>query len=432
MTPSELLTHLIRFDTSNPPGNEKACILWIKELLDKAGFATALFAKDPERPNLVARLKGQGQAPPLLLYGHVDVVPAREKGWTHPPFSGDTVGGFIWGRGALDMKGGIAIMLSALLSIAEQHLVPRGDIIFTALSDEEAGGDFGAGFMITHHPEQFSGVRYAIGEFGAFPFYVGKTCFYPIQTGEKQVCWMKGRLNGIGGHGSQRIRGGAMAKLGQILHRLDRKGLPVHITDIPKAMIEKIAEQMPLPGRFVIKQLLNPLLTNRVLSLLGERGSMFDPLLHHTINVTKIHAGDTVNVVPSHIDIEMDGRILPGFTAEDFIKELRGLTGPDLDIEITRHEPCPGAPDMGLFSMLSTILKEHHPGCIPIPMLLSGITDARYFSRLGIQTYGFLPMNLPRDFNFSALIHTVDERVPVACLDFGAGAMEDLILRYSG
>lgn len=432
MNPSELLAHLIRFDTSNPPGYEKACILWISDLLAQAGFSTTLFAKDPERPNLVARMKGRSQAPPLLLYGHVDVVPAKEKDWTHPPFSGQNAGGFIWGRGTLDMKGGIAMMLAALLSLARTNTVPAGDIIFAALSDEEAGGDFGAKFMVSHHPEQFDGVRHAIGEFGAFPFYIGKTCFYPIQTGEKQVCWMKASLKGKGGHGSQRLTGGAMASLGRILSRLDRKRLPVHITPVARDMVTKIADALPQPGGFFFKQLLNPHFTDPILTLLGERGAMFDPLLHNTVNITMIKGGDAVNVIPSRIDLEMDGRILPGFTIQDFLKELKAVTGPGLEIEITRHEPCPGRADMGLFPTLSSILTEFHPGCVPIPMLLSGITDARHFSRLGIQTYGFIPMNLPPDFNFSTLIHSVNERVPVESLAFGAQAMEALIKRYSG
>ncbi len=431
MNPSHLLSTLIRFDTSNPPGNEKDCILWIKDLLDKAGLTTALFARDPQRPNLVARLKGRGSRSPLLFYGHVDVVAASDTGWAYPPFSGEIADGFIWGRGALDMKGGIAMMLSAILSVCEKGIVPAGDILFCALSDEEAGGDFGAGFMVSNHPEQFEGVRYAVGEFGGFPFYIGKTCFYPIQTGEKQVCWMKGRVNGKGGHGSQNVKGNAMAKLGRIISILDRKKMPVHITPLARDMIQQIADHLTFPAAHILKLMLNPLLTNTIIGLLGEKGAMFDPLLHHTANVTMVHGGDKVNVIPSQIEFEMDGRILPGFTAHDFIKELKTLVGGDLELEIIRNDPGSSETDMGLFPLLEHILKDLHPGAVPIPMLLSGMTDARYFSRLGIQSYGFIPLALPPSFQFNALIHAVDERVPTSALGFGVNALETLIRRMT-
>ena len=429
ISPSRILENLIRFDTSNPPGHEKDCVLWIRDLLAGHGFQTEVFAKDPERPNLVARMKGQGNVRPLLLYGHADVVPAHEPDWTCPPFSGKTVDGCVWGRGALDMKGGLAIMMSALLSLASQNHVPQGDVIFTVLCDEETGGDLGGGFMVSQHPGQFEGVRYAIGEFGGFPFYVGKTCFYPIQIGEKQVCWMKGRLKGKGGHGSQVFRGQALARLGTLLNTLDRRRMDVHITPIVAETIRQIAAALPFPGSRVLPLLLNPRLTDTVLWVLGKNGVTFDSLLHHTVNVTSVRAGDTINVVPSVVEFEMDGRILPGFTAGDFLKELRRLIGGEAEIEILRNEPCPETPDMGFFDVLKTVLTDMHPGCVPIPMLLPGITDARHFARLGIQTYGFIPMNLPPTFDFGELIHAANERVPEDSLVFGMSAIESVILR---
>ena len=432
MNPASLLQQLIRFDTSNPPGNEKDCILWIKGLLDNAGIQNDILAKDPERLNLVARIEGQKKAPPLLMYGHVDVVTTKGQQWTHPPFEGLKKDGFIWGRGALDMKGGIAMMLSAFLKLAETGFKPAGDIIFAALSDEEAGGDLGAKFLVEESSDYFQNVKYALGEFGGFPVHIGKKCFYFIQTGEKQRCWMKATLKGPGGHGSQRHTGGAMAALGKIINVFDKKRLPVHVTPIVREMIQTIARNLSLPEGLFIKQILNPVFTDTIINLMGERGDMFDPLLHNTVNITMVNGGDKINVIPSEIAFYMDGRILPGFTSEDMLKEIRERAGDTFSIDIQRHEPCPPEPDMGLFDTLAGILKKAHPGAIPVPFLLPGITDACFFSRLGIQTYGFLPMNLPKEFTFNKLIHAADERIPEYCLEFGTNAIYEVFKNYSG
>ncbi len=200
--PEKILQKLIRFDTTNPPGNEKACIDYIDDLLKKNGIESVLITKDPGRPNLIARLKGSGTAPPLLMYGHADVVTTENQIWRHPPFEGKITDGFIWGRGALDMKGTIAMMAAALIRAKAENLKPAGDIVFAVLSDEESGGNFGARYLVENYPEQFSGIRYAIGEFGACAMYVGRQKFYPIQVSEKQICWIEVTIKGPGGHGS--------------------------------------------------------------------------------------------------------------------------------------------------------------------------------------------------------------------------------------
>jgi len=189
--PAELLQNLIRFDTTNPPGNEAQCVSYINSLLTDVGFETAILDKDPDRPNLIARLKGRGTVPPLLLYGHVDVVSTANQNWTYPPFEGKVVDGYVWGRGALDMKGGVAMMLAAFLRAKAEGLIPAGDIVLAILSDEEAGSDYGANYLVENHAEQFEGIRYAIGEFGGFPLYIGQQQFYAIQVAQKQFCWMK-------------------------------------------------------------------------------------------------------------------------------------------------------------------------------------------------------------------------------------------------
>lgn len=189
--PDELLQRLIRFETTNPPGNERECVEWIDGVLRDGGYETKILAKDPERPNLLARLKGRDEAQSLLLYGHIDVVPVEGQNWQHPPFEGKNVNGWVWGRGALDMKGGVAMMLATFSRAKAEGLTPPGDVLFLVLSDEESGGDYGAKYLVEEHARLFDGVRYALGEFGGFPLYVGRRRFYPIQVAEKQLCFLR-------------------------------------------------------------------------------------------------------------------------------------------------------------------------------------------------------------------------------------------------
>ncbi|MBN1487371.1 MAG: M20/M25/M40 family metallo-hydrolase [Anaerolineae bacterium] len=428
--PDKLLQALVRFDTSNPPGQEAGCITYIDQLLTKAGFETTILAKDPERPNLIARLKGTGNAPPLLLYGHVDVVPTTKQTWTHPPFEAQIVDGYIWGRGTLDMKGGVAMMLAALLRAKAEGLTPAGDIVFTALSDEEAGGDYGAKYLVEHYPEHFEGIRYALGEFGGATMYIGDKTFYPIQIAEKQVCWLKATLRGPGGHGSRVIRGGTMAKLGRFLQLMDQNTLPIHVTPSARQMIGTMAAGLPFPTGFLLKQLLNPGLANSVLKLMGEQAATFEPMLRNTVNATIVSGGEKVNVIPSEIVLEMDGRLLPGYTPDDMQAEIHAIVGDMVELEVLRHDPYPAEPDMGLFDTLGDVLRDLDPEGVPLPMLLPAVTDGRFFARLGIQTYGFTPMKLPKDFKYFEAIHAADERVPVKAVEFGADAIYKVLQRY--
>jgi acetylornithine deacetylase/succinyl-diaminopimelate desuccinylase-like protein len=428
--PAELLQNLIRFDTTNPPGNERPCIEYINHLLNEAGIGTEIVANTPERPNLIARLKGTGNAPPLLLYGHVDVVTTKNQKWTHPPFEGRIVDGYVWGRGALDMKHGVAMYLAAVLKAKSENLSLPGDVIFAALADEEAGDDFGARYLVENHPGLFAGVRYALGEFGGFNLSISGKRFYPIMVAEKQVCWMKATFRGQGGHGSMPLHGQAMAKLSRALRLLDEHQLPVHITPPVRMMIEGLAKNIGgLTGK-VVRQILNPVLTNVILKTLGSRGELFAPLVRNTVSPTMLEAGEKTNVIPSEVQLRMDGRLVPGAKPEDMLRELRALIGDDLEIEVFKAEPGPASSDMELFSTLGDVLRSFDPLGIPLPFVLSGVTDARFFSLLGIQTYGFTPLQLPEDFNFIATVHAADERVPVTALEFGVRAVYSALQKF--
>ena len=421
--PVELLQRLIRFDTTNPPGNETELIAFVRQLLTDAGIPTQILAKDPNRPNLIARLPGNGDSSPLLLQGHVDVVTTQGQEWRYPPFEARIVDGYVWGRGALDMKGGVAMMLSAFLRAKAENASLPGDVLLVLLSDEEAGSDMGAKFLVEEHPELFEGVQYAISEFGGFTMYVGDKRFYPIQVAEKQICWTRATVHGPAGHGSMPVRGGAMAKLAALLDKLDRNRLPVHITPVARLMVEEMAAALGGGTGQALLQLLNPAATDSVLDMLGDAGRIFDAQFHNTVSPTILHASDKINVIPGEVSVDIDGRLLPGQTPDDLVRELRDLLGDEVELEILRYDPGPSEPDMGWFETLSGILRQQDPEGVPIPLLVSGVTDARFFSRLGIQTYGFLPMNLPQDYNFVATIHAADERIPAAAVEFGAEAI---------
>jgi acetylornithine deacetylase/succinyl-diaminopimelate desuccinylase-like protein len=426
--PAELLQRLIRFDTTNPPGNERPCIEWIAELVRAVGVEPQIVAKDPARPSLIARLPGAGTAPPFLMQGHIDVVPAEGE-WDHPPFSGDVANGYIWGRGALDMKGGVAMMIAAFLRAAVADAPPPADVVLCVVSDEEARGDLGARFLVEEHPALFDGVRFAIGEFGGFTLELAGRRFYPMMVAEKQLCVARATFRGPAGHGALPVRAGAMGALGRFLDALGRRRLPVHVTPVVRSMIETVAAEVPAVAAAPLRGLLRPRVADRVLDVLGERARVFDPLLHNTASATVLRGGQAVNVIPGEVSVDLDCRLLPGFGPEDAFRELHGLADVEMDLEVLRHDPGPPEPDMTLFRTLGSVLRELDPEAIAVPLLLPAVSDARFFAQLGIQTYGFLPMQLPADMRFMELIHAENERLPIAAMDFGTEAISRLLAR---
>lgn len=429
--PVELLQRLIRIDTTNPPGNERAAIELLHSVLAAAGISCELVASDPQRPNLIARVRGDGTAPPLLLQGHVDTVPTTDQPWTRDPLGGEIADGFVWGRGALDMKGPVVSMIDALCRIARSPTPPAGDILLAVVVDEEMQGTQGAQFLVENHAGLFDGVRYCLGEFGAFPFRFDGTRFYPIQIAERAGVGFEITLHGPPGHGSMPIRGGSMGKLGRVLQRLDRRALPVHVTEPTRLMVEAIAEHTEGPTRFVLQRLLDERTAGTALRLLGDRLAMFDPLFRNTVSATTVRGGDKHNVIPPQVTLGLDGRMLPGFTPEEFERELRALIGVECEIRrITDGSTTPAQPDMSLFGLLSDALVAHDPEAVPIPFLMPAVTDGRWFAQLGIQPYGFTPMTLPEGFDFQKTVHGVDERIPVDALSFGASVIEQVLHRY--
>jgi acetylornithine deacetylase/succinyl-diaminopimelate desuccinylase-like protein len=429
LSPAELLQQLIRFDTTNPPGNETECIAFVRGLLDDAGVGSEIYEKVPDRPNLVARIEG-GDRPPLLLQGHVDVVTTAGQSWARAPFGGELVDGYVWGRGAVDMKGPVAMLVSAFLRAKQEGTALPGDVILAVLADEEAGGDVGARFLAEEHADLFEGVRFALSEFGAFSLEISGRRFYPIQVAEKQICWLKATIRGKGGHGAMVNRGGTMARLGRLLRDLDRKRLPIHVTPVVREYVEQIAAQLPRPKRDALLATLKPRLADGALRAMGAEGRRLEPSLRNTTNATIIRASEKINVVPSTIEVELDTRALPGFTPDQVMAEVGDAVGADVELELVRHDPGPPAPDLTLYEMLAEVVRELDPDGIPVPFMQPGVTDARFFAPLGIQTYGFVPLRLPSDFDFLSVVHAADERVPVSALDFGTEAIFRALQRF--
>ena len=419
-----LLQELIRFDTTNPPGNEESCVAHIESLLHAQGIETERYEKAPGRPNLVARHAGTKDCAPLLLYGHVDVVTTAGQDWTYPPFGGDLVDGTIWGRGALDMKGGVAMLVRAFLdAVAANTATP---LVLLILSDEEDGGDNGAMFIADEHADVLGGAKHALGEFGGASQSIGGARFYPIQVGEKQICWLKLTVHGPGGHGAMGVKGSAAARLGKVLQTLDEHDLPIHYTPVVEEWIGTMAEHIPpLAG------LLDPATADDTVAALGERARIIGRVIRNTVSPTILHGGSKINVIPSTVELELDGRILPGQTPDDLIRELHELLGDDgIDIELVRHDAGPPEADLSQLALLADVLRELDPDAIPVPMLQAGVTDARHLARAGVLSSGYLPLRLPQDFEVTPLIHAADERVPADALQFGVDAILRVIERY--
>ena len=424
---------LIRFDTTNPPGAEAECIGYLEGLFRSAGLDTWTAGAVPSRPNLVVRVPGRGEAPPLLLQGHVDVVTTVGQPWSRPAFGGDLVDGEVWGRGAIDMKGGVAMMACSAMSFVEAGTPPPGDLVLAVVADEEAGGTQGAAWLAAEHPELFTGIRHGIGEVGGMAVeYFGRR-FYPVMVAEKRGAATRVIFRGSGGHASRPHRGGAMARLGEALVALDRARLPVHLTAATRMMLEGIRDAVGGPQAELLQRVLDPDRAEAALAELGPEGARFDPLLHNTVNATMVEGGLKINVIPSEIHLDLDCRLLPGQTRDDLYRELRAVLGDDATLEPLRDNPALPEPELGpFFDELCAILREADPSGTPIPYLVSGGTDARHFARLGIRCYGFLPHNFPPGTDYEKHMHDADERVPVSALEFGTATVTEALRRYRG
>jgi acetylornithine deacetylase/succinyl-diaminopimelate desuccinylase-like protein len=428
----EALEHfrsLLRFDTTNPPGNEREACEFLGAILRKERIGNEILESAPGRANLVCRLPGDGSLPPLLLNAHLDVVPAERAHWTHDPFGGVLDRGFVWGRGALDMKHMAAMSLMTILLLHRHRAALKRDLIFAAVADEETGGRQGSEWLVERHPEKVR-AEYALGEIGGFNRVVAGTHFYPVQVAEKGICWLRLRAKGEPGHGSLPNWDGAVAKIGRAAHLLGSKRLPFHCTPQAAVFVETMAEHQPFPRGLVLRQVLNRRLSDRILDrLMPDKGlaRLLYATLHDTANPTILRAGEKVNVLPSEAILEVDGRVLPGRSRDQFLREITDVIGEGYEIEVLEFKPAVSAPpDDPILRSMNEVLRRHDPLAVVVPNMVSGFTDAKHYSRLGIRCFGFSPVKLPEGFDFIGLMHGHDERIPVDGFFFGVRVLFEL------
>ncbi|MFG3121085.1 M20/M25/M40 family metallo-hydrolase [Streptomyces sp. NPDC048208] len=417
----EFTSELIRIDTSNRGGGdcrERPAAEYAAERLAGAGLDPLLLERTPGRTNVVARVAGTDpSADALLVHGHLDVVPAEAADWSVHPFSGEVRDGVVWGRGAVDMKNMDAMILAVLRGWARQGVRPRRDLVIAFTADEEASAEDGSGFLADRHPELFEGCTEAVGESGAFTFHDGTGReIYPVAAGERGTGWLRLTAGGRAGHGSKVNRENAVTRLAAAVTRIGEHEWPLRLTPTVRAALTELAALYGLEADFDDVALL--------LDKLGPAAKLVEATVRNSANPTMLDAGYKVNVIPGDAHAHIDGRFLPG-GEEEFESTLDRLTGPDVDWEYVHREVALQAPvDAPLFARMRSAVEEFAPGAHVVPYCMSGGTDAKQFSRLGITGYGFAPLRLPEGLDYQALFHGVDERVPVDALRFGVRVLD--------
>ncbi|MGW2558799.1 M20/M25/M40 family metallo-hydrolase [Streptomyces sp. NPDC001514] len=418
-------SELIRIDTTNRGGGdcrERPAAEYVAERLAGAGLEPLLLERTAGRTNVVARIEGTDpSADALLVHGHLDVVPAEPADWTVHPFSGEVRDGVVWGRGAVDMKNMDAMVLAVVRAWQRAGIRPRRDIVIAYTADEEASAIDGAGFLADRHPELFEGCTEGISESGAFTFHAGPgMALYPIGAGERGTAWLKLTAHGRAGHGSKVNRANAVTRLAEAIARIGAHEWPVRLTPTVRAALTElaalhgIAADPDAPGFDV----------DALMDKLGRAALLVEPVVRNSTNPTMLDAGYKVNVIPGHATAFVDGRMLPG-GEDEFRDTLDRLTGPDVDWEFHHRETALEAPvDSPTFAKLRAAVERFDPDGHVVPFCMSGGTDAKQFSRLGITGYGFSPLKLPEGFDYGAMFHGVDERVPVEALHFGVRVLD--------
>jgi acetylornithine deacetylase/succinyl-diaminopimelate desuccinylase-like protein len=422
-----LCQELIRIDTSNPgdhsgPG-ERAAAEYVAERLGEVGLESRIFESHPGRASLVARIEGEDPGrDALLLHGHLDVVPARKEDWTRDPFGGEIADGCVWGRGAVDMKDMDAMILAVVRQRLREGRKPPRDIVLAFLADEEAGGKWGAQWLVREHPELFEGCTEAVGEVGGFSLTVpGDRRMYLIETAEKGIAWMNLTAKGTAGHGSMVHPDNAVTALAGAVERLGSHQFPVRLTKSVRAFLERACRAYGVE--------FDPENPEKCLAEIGPLARMIGATLRNTLNPTRLDAGYKTNVIPQTATAQVDGRFLPGYE-EEFFAVVDELLGPDVQRDFVHHDQALETDYEGaLVAAMEAALTSEDPGALPVPYCLSGGTDAKSFARLGMRCFGFAPLKLPPELDFSGMFHGVDERVPVDGLRFGVRVLDTFLDR---
>ncbi len=424
---------LIRIDTTNRGGGdarERPAAEYVAARLAEAGLEPVLLESAPGRANVVARVSGDGdgdregaqqgaQQGALLLHGHLDVVPADPAAWSVHPFSGEIRDGVLWGRGAVDMKNAVAVLLALVSDWARSGRRPRRDIVLAFTADEER-------FLVERHPNLFEGCTEAVGESGAFTFHAGPgQRLYPIASAERGTAWLRLTARGRAGHGSKPNEANAVTRLAEAIVRISAYRWPVRLIPSVRAAIEAIAAatgtQLPAAA------LAGGLTADELIGLLGPAGALVAGTVRNSANPTMLQAGYKINVIPGEATGYVDGRVLPGYEQE-FRARLDELTGTDVTWEYAHEEiPLEAPLDAPVVARMARALLAEDPGSTVVPYCMSGGTDAKQFSRLGMACYGCTPVVLPEGYDYYAMFHGTDERIPLSALESGVRIMDQFL-----
>ena len=414
----DICRDLLRIDTTNygdgsGPGERKAAE-HVAALLDEVGIESELFEGEAGRTNVVARWGGSGGADrdPLLLHGHLDVVPANADDWQVDPFAGEIKDGYLWGRGAVDMKDFDAMLLSVVRARARAGAEPTRPMVLCFTADEEAGGHKGAEQIVLQRPDLLEGCTEGIGEVGGFSTTVRGRRFYLIEAAEKGMAWMRLTATGNAGHGSMRHPDNAVTTLAQAVARIGTHRWPVRLTPSMRVLLAAVGELAGVEA--------TPTNAEALVEEFGPAARMLGAVIRNTTNPTMLEAGYKVNVVPGEATAYVDGRFLPGFE-DEFFATLAHIVGEDVRIDwVSKQAGLETTFDGDLVDAMTASILAEDPDATVAPYLMSGGTDAKHWHKLGIRCFGFAPLRLPADLDFTALFHGVDERVPTDALEFGA------------
>jgi acetylornithine deacetylase/succinyl-diaminopimelate desuccinylase-like protein len=439
---TRLLCDLIRFDTTNPPGNETAAAEYLARVLGEEGFECEVLESAPGRGSMVTRLKGSGPGPSLLFLSHLDVVAADPREWSVPPFDGVVKDGFVWGRGALDMKSLTAIQVVVLKLLKRNGVRLRGDVVLAATADEEKGGEAGAGWLVKNHPRKVC-ADYVITEFGGPAMPIGEKNLFSVQTAEKGILWLRIRARGSSGHGSKPgSADNAIMRMNKVIERLGNYRDKVVLVPTVKQYLAALARENVLVSGFLTRLLEEPASADEVLDELsivdGFLAEDIRAMVRMTVAPTMLHGGTKENVIPSECEAVFDCRVLPGQSADGALKLIKRLLA-DMGLDrfefeiIHAAEPSESKLDTLLFRHITEVLREFDSGYSVAPFLLTGSTDSRFFRRRGSVCYGFQPFLA--DMNYGEMwrtLHGVDERISVKNLVFGTSVLYNVVERFMG
>ena len=424
---------LLRIDTTNPPGNEKLAVDYLRAVFDREGIAYTVVDTAPGRQCITARLTGRQRDTGLMMTSHLDVVPVDREHWRADPFGAQILDGEIYGRGAIDMKNVTAYSLAAFLAAKRSGWALEHDLVFNAFADEEAGCAQGSRVVVEKHPELIAS-KYALNELGGFTLHLGGKRLYPIQVAEKGLVWLKMRVEGDPGHGSMPHHNNAVVKLARAVERLGSVSTPLKVHPIVNGFLDEMGKALgPVPALF-LKLARNPLFSDLILKKLmpdKDKAKVIYASIRDTVNPTGLAAGKKVNVIPSVAEVTLDCRTVPGTTREQLIREIVDIVGPGFTFEVIEEGMAvPSAFDTPMWNILERTIEARDPGARAVPYLVVGFTDDTEISKLGIRTYGFSPVKLPPGLEFSRLYHGHDERIPVDGFRWGVQTFVEAVHRY--